>query len=75
MYKRWYEAYLIKKGLPPDTAFKIMELAQKVGLKIQRRAEYEALMREHDVPEWYIDSCRKIKYVPKAHAALRYDGL
>lgn len=64
--------YLIKKGLPPNTAFKIMELVRKgKALKDpQKWAEYEALMREHDVPEWYIDSCRKIKYMfPKAHAA------
>lgn len=64
--------YLIKKGLPPDTAFKIMELVRKgQALKNPEKwAEYEALMREHDVPEWYIDSCRKIKYMfPKAHAA------
>ncbi|WP_234117323.1 DNA polymerase III subunit alpha [Clostridium hydrogenum] len=64
--------YLIKKGLPPNTAFKIMELVRKgKALKDPKKwAEYETLMREHDVPEWYIDSCRKIKYMfPKAHAA------
>ena len=64
--------YLIKKGLPPNTAFKIMELVRKGNaLKDPEKwAEYEALMREHDVPEWYIDSCKKIKYMfPKAHAA------
>ena len=64
--------YLIKKGLPPNTAFKIMELVRKgKALKDPEKwAEYEALMREHDVPEWYIDSCKKIKYMfPKAHAA------
>ncbi|KGK86925.1 DNA polymerase III subunit alpha [Clostridium sp. HMP27] len=64
--------YLIKKGLPPNTAFKIMELVRKgKALKDPEKwAEYEAMMREHDVPEWYIDSCRKIKYMfPKAHAA------
>ena len=63
--------YLIKKGLPPNTAFKIMELVRKgKALKDPKKwAEYEATMREHDVPEWYIDSCRKIKYMfPKAHA-------
>ena len=64
--------YLIKKGLPPNTAFKIMELVRKgKALKDPEKwMEYETLMREHDVPEWYIDSCRKIKYMfPKAHAA------
>jgi DNA polymerase III subunit alpha, Gram-positive type len=64
--------YLIKKGLPPNTAFKIMELVRKgKALKNPEKwAEYEAQMRECQVPEWYIDSCRKIKYMfPKAHAA------
>lgn len=63
--------YLIKKGLPPNSAFKIMETVRKgKALKDPKWPEYEALMREHDVPEWYIDSCKKIKYMfPKAHAA------
>lgn len=60
-------AYLISKGMENGVAFKIMESVRKgKGLS----AEWEALMREHDVPEWYIDSCLKIKYMfPKAHAA------
>jgi DNA polymerase III subunit alpha, Gram-positive type len=64
--------YLIKKGLPPNTAFKIMELVRKgQALKDPKKwAEYEDLMRECKVPEWYIGSCKKIKYMfPKAHAA------
>jgi DNA polymerase-3 subunit alpha (Gram-positive type) len=63
--------YLIKKGLPPNAAFKIMETVRKgKALKEPKWHEYESLMREHDVPEWYIDSCKKIKYMfPKAHAA------
>lgn len=64
--------YLIKKGLPPNTAFKIMELVRKgkVTKEPEKWAEYVETMREHDVPEWYIESCRKIKYMfPKAHAA------
>jgi DNA polymerase III subunit alpha, Gram-positive type len=63
--------YLIKKGLPPNTAFKIMETVRKgKALKDPKFPEYEALMREHKVPEWYIESCKKIKYMfPKAHAA------
>ena len=64
--------YLIKKGLPPNPAFKIMETVRKgKALKDPAEwAEYVALMKEHDVPDWYIKSCEKIKYMfPKAHAA------
>ena len=64
--------YLIKKGLPPNKAFKIMETVRKgKALKDPEKwAEFVALMKEHDVPEWYIKSCEKIKYMfPKAHAA------
>lgn len=59
--------YLIKNDLPPLTAFKIMESVRK-GKGLSQ--EQEALMREKGVPDWYIDSCKKIKYMfPKAHAA------
>lgn len=63
--------YLMKKGLPPSAAFKIMETVRKgKALKDPKWPEYEKLMREHEVPEWYIESCKKIKYMfPKAHAA------
>ncbi len=60
--------YLIHKhDLEKSTAFKIMEDVRKgKGLK----PEYEEMMIEHGVPDWYIDSCKKIKYMfPKAHAA------
>ncbi len=58
--------YLIDKGLPSKDAFFIMESVRKgKGLK----PEWIELMKEHDVPQWYIDSCLKIKYLfPKAHA-------
>ncbi|HON04490.1 MAG TPA: PolC-type DNA polymerase III, partial [Fervidobacterium sp.] len=58
--------YLIHKGLPPSNAFKIMENVRKgKGLK----EEEINLMKEHNVPEWFIESCQKIKYLfPKAHA-------
>ena len=64
--------YLIKKGVPPNPAFKIMETVRKgKALKDPEKwAGFVELMKEHDVPEWYIKSCEKIKYMfPKAHAA------
>ena len=64
--------YLMKKGVPPNPAFKIMETVRKgKALKDKEKwAEYVALMKENNVPDWYIKSCEKIKYMfPKAHAA------
>ena len=64
--------YLIDKGLEPNPAFKIMETVRKgKALKDPKKwAEYKEMMKEHDVPDWYIESCEKIKYMfPKAHAA------
>lgn len=59
--------YLINKGLEPGRAFWIMEKVRKgKGLK----EEDELYMKENGVPDWYIESCKKIKYMfPKAHAA------
>lgn len=58
--------YLISKNVPPLHAFKIMEQVRKgKGLK----PEDVEVMKRHNVPAWYIDSCQKIKYMfPKAHA-------
>ena len=65
--------YLIQKGLPKDTSFKIMESVRKGKVakgKDDKWPQYVELMKEHDVPDWYMDSCKKIKYMfPKAHAA------
>lgn len=59
--------YLIQMGLESELAFTIMESVRKgKGL----RPEWEEEMKKHDVPDWYIWSCKKIKYMfPKAHAA------
>ncbi len=59
--------YLISMGLESELAFTIMESVRKgKGLK----PEWEQAMTEHGVPDWYIWSCKKIKYMfPKAHAA------
>ena len=62
--------YLLRKGLEPKMAFDIMEAVRKGKVaKGGFKDGWEEAMREHDVPDWYIESCRKIKYMfPKAHA-------
>ncbi len=59
--------YLIKKGMPDKRSFKIMESVRK-GRGLPEGAEQE--MSDAGVPAWFIESCKKIKYLfPKAHAA------
>ena len=58
--------YLMRMGLEPKTAFAIMESVRRgYGLT----PEWEADMKAHAVPDWYVESCKKIEYMfPKAHA-------
>ena len=63
--------YLMEKGLEPKRAFKFMEAVRKNFLRKGKPwpEGIEEEMRDHGVPEWYIESCRKIQYLfPKAHA-------
>ena len=62
---------LIQWGMKPAKAFKIMEFVRKgkASKDPATWAEHAQTMREAGIPEWYIESCRKIKYMfPKAHA-------
>ena len=65
--------YLINKGLDSEESFTIMERVRKGAVakgKCKEWPEFKKDMTEHGVPEWYIGSCEKIKYMfPKAHAA------
>ena len=59
--------YLMQKGMDSNMAYQITESVRK-GKGLKR--EWEEIMRKHEVPDWYIDSCNKIEYMfPKAHAS------
>ncbi|MCL2462470.1 MAG: PolC-type DNA polymerase III, partial [Defluviitaleaceae bacterium] len=62
--------YLIKQGVEKKTAFNIMEIVRKQKKTGKYLADAEiGIMEDAGVPEWYIDSCRKISYLfPKGHA-------
>lgn len=63
--------YLIDQGIEKGTAFKIMEFVRKgkPSKDPEGWEKFSNLMKEHNVAEWYIESCRRIKYMfPKGHA-------
>ena len=65
--------YLINKGMDSEESFTIMERVRKGAVakgKCKEWTQYKEDMAKHGVPDWYIWSCEKIKYMfPKAHAA------
>ncbi|MDR2655495.1 MAG: PolC-type DNA polymerase III [Oscillospiraceae bacterium] len=62
--------YLLQKGVEPSMAFSVMEITRKGQAGRKFTPEIIAALKKHGVPDWYIESCKKIKYMfPKAHAA------
>ena len=55
--------YLLRKGLEPKMSFDIMEAVRKGKVAKAALSRLGRSMKEHDVPDWYIESCRKIKYM------------
>lgn len=61
--------FLLEKGVAPKDAFNIMEITRKGKAKLLFDADTKHIFKTHDVPDWFWDSCLKIKYMfPKAHA-------